>query len=190
MDTRNPASQKSIRVLGDAGKGPAIVMLSDAGAGASKTAPLLANEFRVVSLAGGNADEIAAQLSALGITEAALVAGGATTASALELALKHPQLVQSLALLAPQALPAELAARLTELKTPSQAFFGSADAKRPSDAARKFCKSVPHCSLMYIFDAGAHPDDERPEAVAAALKEFATKREKFLVTGKSSKIYP
>ena len=189
MDTRNPASQKSVRLLGDTGKGPAIVMLRGDGALASRTAALLANEFRVVSLAGGHVDEIAAQLSSLGITQAALVAGTTATVAALELALKHPQLVQSLALLAPQPLPAELAARISELKTPVQVFFGTVDTNRASDAARKFCKSVPNCSLMYVFDAGTNPDDERPEAVAAALKEFAVKREKFLVTGKSGKIY-
>ncbi|MGZ5835457.1 MAG: alpha/beta fold hydrolase [Xanthobacteraceae bacterium] len=164
-------------------------MLRGEDASVSMSAALLAKEFRVVSLSGGNADEIAAQLSALGVTEAAVVAATAATVAAFETVLKHPQLVQSLALLAPQPMPAELAARLTELTTPVQAFFGTADPNRTPDAARNFCRSVPNCRLMYVFDTGAHPDDERPEAMAAALKEFAIKREKFLVTGKSSKIY-
>jgi pimeloyl-ACP methyl ester carboxylesterase len=189
MDTRAPDTQ-AVRRLGESGNGPNLVMLRKAGGTASKTAALLARDFKVVSLAGGTAAGVAQELSQLGIAEAALVADAAMTPVAFELALAQPKLVQSIALLAPGALPADLVSRLAAAEIHVQAFFGTADSKRPADAARNFCRAIPHCSLMYVFATGPAPDDERPEAVAAALAEFARKREKFLVTGKSSQIYP
>lgn len=190
MDTRHPASKKSVCVLGDSGKGPALVILHGEETNASKVVPFLAGEFRVISLAGGTTDAIAAQLLGLGVQEAAIVARATTAMVALDLALKYSSLVRSVALLAPSPLPGDLAAGLSGLKTPVQALFGTADAGRARDAARNFCKALPHCNLMYVFDAGVVPDADRPEAVAAALREFARKREKFLVTDKSAKIYP
>jgi pimeloyl-ACP methyl ester carboxylesterase len=190
MDTRSPDAHGSVRLLGESGSGAPLVMLRKAGGSVSKAVPLLAHDFRVVSIAGGKAYQLASELSRLGISEAAVVADTAMTLTAFELALAHPQLVRSLALLAPPALAPEIASRLTESQIQVQALFGTDDAERPADAARKFCRAVPHCSLIYVFAAGRSPDDERPEAVAAALAEFAHKREKFLVTGKSSRLYP
>jgi pimeloyl-ACP methyl ester carboxylesterase len=196
MNIRNLSSQKYLRLLGDVGQGPVIVSLRGENTAVSKVAPILSGEFRVVSFAvgvsppaGEIANEIAGALAGLGVAQAAMVAGSATAIAALEFALSHPHIVQSLALLAPPALTVEFAKHLLELKTPVQALFGTRDAMRAPDAARKLCRAIPNCSLMYVFDADRAPDDERPEAVAAALKEFALKRERFLVTGKSGRLF-
>jgi pimeloyl-ACP methyl ester carboxylesterase len=196
MDARNAVSQKFVRLVDDVGQGAVIVSLRGEGAAVSKAAPILAHEFRVLSFAVASssateaADELAEALGRLGVTAAAIMAASATTNAALSLMAAHPQLVQSLALLAPPALDDAIAGRLSDSKTPVLALFGTRDTARPQDAARKFCRSIPHCSLMYVFDADRALDDERPEAVAAALREFAVKREKFIVTGKSGRLYP
>jgi pimeloyl-ACP methyl ester carboxylesterase len=190
MDTRTPDVNGSVSRLGESGSGARLVMLRKAGGSVSKAAALLARDFKVVSLAGGAAAGIASELSRLGISEAAFVADTAMTPVAFELALAQPSLVQSIATLAPAPLPADLVSRLSGAEIHVQAFFGTADSTWPADAARTFCRAIQHCSLMYVFAAGLAPDDERPEAVAAALAEFARKREKFLVTGKSSQLYP
>jgi pimeloyl-ACP methyl ester carboxylesterase len=188
MDTRS-TTQKSVRLLDDSGQGAALVILREAGI--SALAPLLATEFRVLSVAGGTAvDELADTLAKAGITEATLVADSATSIAALELALAHPGLVSAVALLAPPAVRSDLAGRMADGKTQVLALFGTRDAARPPDAARAFCKAIPNCRLVYVFDAARAPDDERPEAVAAAIREFAAKRQGFLVTGKSGKLYP
>ena len=192
MDIQNKDRGKTLRLLDDAGHGPAIVFLRGESV-ASKAAAILARDFRVVSFAvtgAAAADELAGALAGLGISEAALVARGAVASAALGIALAHPALVQSLALLAPPALDAALTGRLSELKAPVLALFGTRDPQRSPDAARIFCGAIPNCSLMYVYDAVRDLDDERPEAVATALSAFALKREKFLVTGKSSQLYP
>jgi pimeloyl-ACP methyl ester carboxylesterase len=192
MDIQNKDRGKTLRLLGDTGRGAAIVFLRGASV-ISKAVEILAKDFRVVSFTvtgTAAADELAGALAGLGISEAGLVGSGAVASAALGFALAQPALVQSLALLAPPALDAALTGRLPELKAPVLALFGTRDSARAPDAARIFCGAIPNCSLMYVYDAVRDLDDERPEAVATALAAFALKREKFLVTGKSSQLYP
>ena len=43
---------------------------------------------------------------------------------------------------------------------------------------------------MFIYDADDDMAEQRPEAVAAVLQEFLTAGDRFIVTGKSGKLYP
>jgi len=69
------------------------------------------------------------------------------------------------------------------------ALFGT---RSTADATgrRVYRQAIPKCHMMFVYDTDEHLAEQRPEAVAAALKDFMTTREGFLVTGKSGKIYP
>ncbi len=186
-------SQKNIRVIGDEGLGATIVGLRDSAAMPSKSAATLAKNFRALSLAvdgkAGVPDvvaELAAMLGGMGIAEAAVVADAATAAVAVALAVAHPDLTKSVALLSPENSVGDV----SNLKAPVLALFGTGDTTRAPAAARTFCKAIPNCRLIYVYDAGRALDDERPEAVAAALEDFALRREGYLVNGRSGHLYP
>jgi hypothetical protein len=46
------------------------------------------------------------------------------------------------------------------------------------------------CHVMFVYDTDHDMANQRPEAVEAILREFLTAGDRFLVTSKSSKIYP
>ena len=186
-------SQKYLRSVGDTGQGPAIAVLRASDA-PSKAAAVLAKDFRVLSFAlegkpgtSEAAAELAAVLSGLKVAQTALVADAASTAVAMAAALANPELVQSVALVSPAG--AEFG-DLSNLKAPVLALFGTGDSARAADAARNFCRAIPNCRLVYVYDASGALDDARPEAVAAALQDFAVRREKFLVNARSNYLYP
>ena len=185
-------TQKYVRSIGEAGQGPVIVMLSG-GDTPSKAAAVLAKDFRVLSYAVDGkaavadvASELASVLGTLNVTEAAIVADAGAAATAMAFAVTHPALAQSVALLSPR----ESVGDVSNLKTPAMVLFGTADAARAPDAARALSRSIPNCRLVYVYDAGGQIDDERPEAVAAALQDFAVRRERYLVNSKSNFLYP
>ena len=183
-------TEKHVRLIGDAGQGAAVVILR-AGGTPSKAADVLAKNFRVLSYAVSGreidaAAELAASLSSK-LSETALVADAASAATAMALAVGHPELVKSVALVSPRAAAF---GDLSNLKAPVLALFGTGDTAPNPDAPRNFCRTIPNCRLVYVYDASGALDDARPEAVAAALQDFATRREKYLVNARSGNLYP
>ena len=165
-------------------------MILRAGSAPSKAADVLAKDFRVLSYAVSGRETAAAELAAaLGskLSETALVADAASAATAMALAVSHPELVKSVALVSPGAAAFS---DLSNLKAPILALFGTGDTARAPDTARNFCRAVPNCRLVYVYDASGALDDARPEAVAAALQDFAVRREKFLVNARTNHLYP
>jgi len=185
-------SDKNVKLIDDTGQGAVIVFLRGA-APLSKTVDVLQNDFRVLSFSIAAAtpateviDVVTQSLESLNVTEAAVVADRAAATAAVAFAVARPELVQSLALLSPENKVGDV----SSLKALVLAIFGTIDPARTPDAPRNFCRSIPNCRLMYVYDAGPAVDDDRPEAVAAALQEFATRREGFLVSAKCGKLYP
>lgn len=159
----------------------------------SKSVEVLENAFRVLSFTVDDAaqvsestSEVSQALENLKISEAAIVADNGTAAVAIGLAVARPDLAQSVALLSPSGTVGEV----SNLKVPVLAMFGTIDAARAADAPRAFCRSIPNCRLVYVYDAGRALDEERPEAVAAALQDFAIRREGYLVNAKLGNLYP
>ena len=184
-------SPKYVRLIGEAGEGPVIVILRG-GTSPSKSAALLAKAFRVVNFAvdpaaaaGEAAKELANTLEGMKVTHAEIVADTATGAVAIALASAHPELAQSVALLSPADV-----GDVSSLKVPVLALFGTTNAARSPGSAKALCKSIPNCRLVYVYDADRAVDDERPEAVAAALEDFAVRREGYLVNARSGNLYP
>jgi hypothetical protein len=50
--------------------------------------------------------------------------------------------------------------------------------------------AIAGCHVMFVYDTDQDMANQRPEAVAAILREFVHAGDRFLVTSKSSKIYP
>jgi len=185
-------SQKHVRLIDDVGQGPTLVILRGA-ASPSKSVPVLARDFRVLSFAidpkavtGDAIRDLAAALAEHKVTEAGIIADASAAAAAIAFAVAQPEVAQSVALLSPSGSVGDV----SSLKVPVLAMFGTADANRSPDAARAFCRSLPNCRLVYVYDADRAVDDERPEAVAAALQDFAIRREGYLVNAKRGNLYP
>jgi hypothetical protein len=113
-----------------------------------------------------------------------VVADAATADVALALIAARPELVRALALIAPPIPKSALA----DLKTPVLALFGTR-AMSPQ-VGRQMREAIPNCHVMLVYDADGDMTNQRPEAVAAALRDFMLSGDRFLVTGKSGKLYP
>jgi len=129
-----------------------------------------------------------------------LLGHGMQATAALQLALARPQSVRTLVLLAPQTIgrdggPGEgadpaLLARLGDIAVPSLAVFGTRDTTAPPEAARHYRERMPGCNLVFVYDAGPAMTDERPEAVAALVRDFLERHDLFLVRRESDLIFP
>jgi hypothetical protein len=186
------AATKRVTQLDVAGAGAAVVLLQT-DAAPSRVAPILAGQFRVVRyrVVAGDALQAATASSELAATLASqtsepigVVADAASAEVALALIVARPELVRALALIAPRSPKSALA----ELKTPVLALFGTR--AMPPQIGRHMRAAIPNCHVMLVYDADGDMANQRPEAVAAALREFMLLGDRLLVTGKSGKLYP
>ncbi|MGA7609721.1 MAG: hypothetical protein WCF49_06025 [Xanthobacteraceae bacterium] len=182
---------KRVAQLDAAGSGATVVLLQ-ADSAPSHVAPILAGPFRVLryvvvtdaAQTGSASNELAAAIAAQGSDPVGVVADAATADVALALIAARPELVRTLALIAPSIPKSALA----DLKTPVLALFGTR-AMSPQ-VGRQMREAIPNCHVMLIYDADSDMTNQRPEAVAAALRDFMLSGDRFLVTGKSGKLYP
>jgi pimeloyl-ACP methyl ester carboxylesterase len=182
---------KRVAQLDAAGSGATVVLLQ-ADSAPSHVAPILAGPFRVLRYAvvtdaaqtRSASNELAAAIAAQGSDPVGVVADAATADVALVLIAARPELVRALALIAPSIPKSALA----DLKTPVLALFGTR-AMSPQ-VGRQMREAIPNCHVMLIYDADSDMTNQRPEAVAAALRDFMLSGDRFLVTGKSGKLYP
>jgi len=191
------APHKHIRMLEDAGTGAPVVFLQSAEPTSAKVIEALKGSFRVVTFdisAAESTDgesELLSALSKLG-PSVGLVASASVAKRVLKLTLAHPDLANAVALISPPSLGAgdkDLVDTLPNVKPVVLALFG-ARSTADTTGRRVYRQAIPKCHMMFVYDTDEHLAEQRPEAVAAALKDFMTVREGFLVTGKSGKIYP
>jgi pimeloyl-ACP methyl ester carboxylesterase len=181
-----PAQQ--VALAHSAGSGAPVVWLHE-GEKTPAAASLLAQHFRVLEFKTAHTTSIQENAVANAIGPHAgepvgLIADAASAHAALRLATARPDLVRALALIAP-AVPEKLP---SELKTPAMALFGTRDA--PPHIGRGMREVISGCHVMFVYDTDQDMANQRPEAVAAILHEFLQAGDRFLVTSKSSKIYP
>jgi pimeloyl-ACP methyl ester carboxylesterase len=185
----------------DVGHGPALVYLRLGNPARAPLVAALAQEFRVLTLrAGGEGDsavaagvleQFARTIRALGIQRVGIIAHGEMTSLALQLAIAHPEMVEAIALMAPPVIGAgEDLGPLAEIKQPTLVLFGTRDQTSPPQAGKAYRQAIAGCHLVFVYDAARDMDSERPEAVAAILRDFMTSRERFLVSKKTGQIYP
>jgi pimeloyl-ACP methyl ester carboxylesterase len=186
------ATTKRVRQLDATGTGTTVVVLQGEGA-AARIVPILAQQFRVLRYAIGDFGAAAAGATIAELTDAigqhtsepvGLIADAATADAALAFVVARPELVRALALVA-APIPRKA---LAEIKTPVIALFGTH--RRESQVGRRTREAIPGCNVMFVYDANHDMSNQRPEAVAAALREFMIAGDRFLVTSKSGKLYP
>jgi pimeloyl-ACP methyl ester carboxylesterase len=181
-----PAQQ--IALAHTTGSGPLVVWLHT-GEKTPAAVSLLAQHFRVLVFTIGHTtslqdDAVANAIGPHASEPVGLIADATSADAALRFAAARPDLVRALTLIAP-AVPHKLPG---ELKTPVMALFGTRDA--PAHIGRMMREVISGCHVMFVYDTDHDLANQRPEAVEAILREFLTAGDRFLVTSKSSKIYP
>lgn len=144
----------------------------------SKATDLLVKELPATSLEGASAS-----------APVGLIADTASATKALEHVVAKPETVSALALIAPGAIDKALADKLSVVTIPVLALFGTRDSNAQASGTA-YRKALPTCNVTFVYDTTGDMANERPEAVAAALREFVRQREKYVVTDKSAKLYP
>ena len=88
------------------------------------------------------------------------------------------------------ARDAELEERMRGMETPTLVLFGTMDRIIPSEMGRHYKALLPHCHLIFVYDAGHAPGAERPEAFTEAVTDFLARQEAFVVTRRGTMIFP
>jgi len=150
---------------------------------------LLARHFRVLGFTIGRTtriqdDAVANAIGPHASEPVGLIADATSAHAALQFAAARPDLVRALVLIAPPA-PDKVPG---EFKTPVMALFGTRNA--PAHIGRSMREIISGCHVMFVYDTDQDMANQRPEAVAAILREFLQAGDRFLVTSKSGKLYP
>ena len=85
---------------------------------------------------------------------------------------------------------AELEAAMPTLEVPTLVLFGTEDRLTPPELGRHYPELLPHCHLVFVYDAAHAIDADRPEAFVAAVTDFLERHEKFVVRRESGLLYP
>ena len=92
-------------------------------------------------------------------------------------------------LMAPPRDP-ELEAAMPGLQVPVLVIFGTEDRLIPSETGRVYTQLLPSCQLLYVYDAGHAVAADRPEAFTEAVSDFLERHEQFVVSRRSSVLFP
>lgn len=167
------------RVLDDLAQSFRLIALSPAAAPLGESEELDAHSFAREALACANR---------LGLRRFSVLARGDEDHAALCLALTAPQCVAGLALIAPDlhsrdgaAQDAQLMERLAHVATPVLAMFGALDRIMTPHAARLWRERLPACHILFLRDASAKVECERPRALARAAGAFLRAPEAFKI---------
>ena len=92
-------------------------------------------------------------------------------------------------LLAPDRDP-ELEAAMPGLQVPVLVVFGTQDRIIPPEMGRIYKQLLPSCQLLYVYDAGHAVSTDRPEAFTEAVADFLERHEQYVVSRRSSVLFP
>ncbi len=178
--------------MADASEQQSAVLLYLSKSGATKASALLGRDFRVLTAAPDAAKSMVDGFG--GAEKFSVIAQGDAAEQAIALALAFPDRVEAIALIAPPVLDdagvAALGKRWGETKVPAMALFGTRDRSSPPQSSAAYRRAIAGCNLMFVYDATAGMDNERPEAVAALLREFMVSKNRFVVSRESGVIHP
>jgi len=176
-------------------EGPALVHLHDAGA-RTPAHDLLARERRVIEFAmPRTAATMLEAVSGLGIDRFDLMGTSSGATIALSAALTAPERVRALVLESPNAIAPptgdpELEGALSGLQAPVLVVVGTEAAPIAAETGRTLKQLLPNCQLLYVFDAGDAVAADRPEAFAEAVSDFLERHEQYVVSTRSSVLFP
>jgi len=84
----------------------------------------------------------------------------------------------------------ELEEAMPGLQVPVLAVFGTEDRMIPSEMGRAYRQLLPRCHLLFVYDAGHAVAADRPEAFTEAVSDFLDRHEQFVVSQRSSVLFP
>ena len=169
--------------------GPAVLwLLPDGAADFSPLAERLAEHHRVVSLAASSTDARALAAVSPPLGQFVMIGQSSGAAAALTLARATGEACAALILIAPVLAPLPPADTAPDM--PILLVLGTEDARVPPRAAAALCAALPRAHPILIYGAGHALDRERDEAVAAVMRDFIARREKFIVRDASDLLYP
>jgi pimeloyl-ACP methyl ester carboxylesterase len=173
----------------DVGTGPAVLwLLPDGAADVSPLAERLAGDHRVVTLAASSTDAHALAALSPQLGQFVLIGQSNGAAAALSLARATGESCAALILIAPVLAPLPPADAAPDM--PMLLLLGMDDARVPPSAAAALCVALPRAHPILIYGAGHTLDRDRVEAVAAVMRDFITRRDKFIVRDTSDLLYP
>jgi pimeloyl-ACP methyl ester carboxylesterase len=85
---------------------------------------------------------------------------------------------------------AELEEAMRSLQVPVLVVFGVRDRVIPPEMGRIYKRLLPNCQLLFVYDAGHAVSTDRPEAFAEAVADFLARHEKYVVSGRSTVLFP
>lgn len=146
----------------------------DGAAGASPLAVELGKDHRVGAAVSPQLDQFV------------LIGQSSGAAAALALAVASGEACAALVLMAPiLTLPVKAVPDI-----PILLLLGTDDARVPPSAAGPLCAALPRAHPILIYGAGHALDRERVAAVAAVMRDFIARRDKFIVRDESDVLYP
>jgi pimeloyl-ACP methyl ester carboxylesterase len=84
----------------------------------------------------------------------------------------------------------ELEAAMPGLAVPVLVLFGTEDRLIPPEMGRAYKQLLPNCQLLYVYDAGHAVAADRPEAFAEAVSDFLDRHEQYVVSQRTSVLFP
>jgi pimeloyl-ACP methyl ester carboxylesterase len=169
--------------------GPAVLWLLPDNAGdVSPLAEQLAQDHRVVTRKAASTDARAVAAVSPQLGQFVLIAQSSGAAAALTLARATGEACAALILMAPVLTPLTLAEAAPDI--PILLLLGTEDTRVPPSAAAALCAALPRAQPILIYGAGHALDRERVEAVAAVVRDFISRRDKFIVRDTSDLLYP
>jgi len=173
----------------EVGTGPAVLwLLPDGAADVSPLAERLAEDHRVVILAASSTDARALAAVSPPLGQFVLIGQSSGAAAALALARATGEACTALILIAPVLAPLPTADTAPDM--PILLLLGTEDARVPPSAAAALCAALPRAHPILIYGAGHALDRDRVEAVAAVMRDFIARRDKFIVRDTSDLLYP
>ena len=84
----------------------------------------------------------------------------------------------------------ELEDLMAGLNAPALVLIGTKDQIVSPDMGRIYCKILPNCNFILVYDAAHEADADRPEAFASLAGDFLQRQQGFLVNDKTGQIHP
>jgi pimeloyl-ACP methyl ester carboxylesterase len=85
---------------------------------------------------------------------------------------------------------AALEAAMAGLQVPVLVVFGTEDRVIPPEMGRAYRRLLPSCQLLFVYDAGHAVAADRPEAFTDAVADFLAHHEQYVVSRRSSVLFP
>ena len=84
----------------------------------------------------------------------------------------------------------ELEEAMRSLQLPVLVVFGTADRLIPPEMGRTYKELLPSCQLLFVYDAGHAVAADRPGAFTEAASDFLDHHEQYVVSRRSSVLFP